>query len=214
MQSIGFTPLAAPALHSAHPREGARTTVPAPAPRTQETCGDTPCGDSTATVRQPTELSEAEQKQLRQLQSRDREVRAHEAAHKGAAGQYATGAASFSYQRGPDGRLYAIGGEVGIDTSPIADDPEATLQKANQVRAAALAPAQPSGQDMAVAAEAALMAASARSEMMDKRQEEAQPQTDGADASPPRQRSAGVQQYQSIAREAGSQRHTAIDLTA
>ncbi|MGD8593288.1 MAG: putative metalloprotease CJM1_0395 family protein, partial [Gammaproteobacteria bacterium] len=42
---------------------------------------------------------------------------------------------------------------------------QATLIKANQIRAAALAPAEPSGQDRKVAAQASQMAADARAEM-------------------------------------------------
>lgn len=79
-----------------------------------------------------------------------------------AAGGLAKGAARFSYQKGPDGQLYAVGGEVSIDTSAVAGNPEATLAKANIIRAAALAPADPSSQDRAVAASAAQMAAAAR----------------------------------------------------
>lgn len=110
-------------------------------------------------------LSEQERTEVEQLQQRDQEVRTHEAAHKAAAGQYAKGGASFDYERGPDGQLYAVGGEVSIDTSKIPDNPEATLQKANQIRNAALAPAQPSTQDRAVAVEAAAMAAEAKAEI-------------------------------------------------
>lgn len=157
-----------------------------------------------------TKLSDEEQKQLSQLQARDREVRAHEAAHKAAAGQYATGAASFEYQRGPDGRLYASGGEVGIDTSPIAGNPAATIQKANQVRAAALAPAQPSGQDMAVAAAAAMMAATARSEMLTQQQRPATEQTEQGTPS----QQAQLQQYQSVANGSDNPQPPLIHLTA
>ena len=52
-----------------------------------------------------------------------------------------------------------------IDTSKITGNPEATLQKANKIRSAALAPAQPSSQDRAVAAQAAQMAIEARAEI-------------------------------------------------
>ena len=45
-------------------------------------------------------------------------------------------------------------GEVSIDKSPVRGDPQATIEKMQQVRRAALAPAQPSGQDRQVAAEA------------------------------------------------------------
>lgn len=108
--------------------------------------------------------SREEQRVLRELQARDREVRAHEAAHLGAAGGLARGGASFSYQRGPDGQLYAIGGEVSLDTSP-GRTPEETLAKAGRIRAAALAPAEPSSADHRIAAQAAQLAAQARLEL-------------------------------------------------
>ncbi len=91
---------------------------------------------------------------LQQLKARDREVRAHEAAHAAVGGQYA-GSPKYSYQRGPDGQNYAIGGKVSIDLSSVSNDPEATIRKMDIVRRAALAPAQPSGQDRRVAQEAA-----------------------------------------------------------
>ena len=97
-------------------------------------------------------LTPEQQRQVAELQSRDREVRAHEAAHKAVGGSLA-GGASFSYQSGPDGRRYAVGGEVSIDTGGERD-PQATIAKMRQVVAAALAPAQPSSQDRAVAAAA------------------------------------------------------------
>ncbi len=112
------------------------------------------------------ELTEEEQKQVRELQATDRRVRAHEAAHAAAAGGLAKGGPSFTYQTGPDGRSYAVGGEVQIDTSAVSGDPTATLRKAEQIRRAALAPADPSSQDRSVAAAAAQMAAQARAEMI------------------------------------------------
>lgn len=110
-------------------------------------------------------LNSAELKQIETLKRRDREVKAHETAHLAAAGQYARGGISFSYTRGPDGRLYAVGGEVSIDSTPVSGDPQATLRKAQQVRAAALAPAQPSATDRAVAARAVQIATAARAEI-------------------------------------------------
>ncbi|MHA7855463.1 putative metalloprotease CJM1_0395 family protein [Marinobacter shengliensis] len=109
-------------------------------------------------------LTEAELKQLSELKARDREVRAHEAAHQAVGGQYA-GAMSFTYQRGPDGAQYAVGGEVPIDVSPVAGDPQATIEKMRVVRAAAMAPAQPSAQDRAVAAQAMQTMLQAQSEL-------------------------------------------------
>jgi hypothetical protein len=108
-------------------------------------------------------LTQQEIKQLEDLKNRDQEVRKHEQAHKSAGGRYAEGV-SFSYQTGPDGRRYAVGGEVGIDVSKE-DTPEETIQKAASVRAAALAPANPSSQDRKIAAMASQMAQEARHEV-------------------------------------------------
>ena len=109
-------------------------------------------------------LSEAEQRQVAELAERDREVRAHEMAHVAAGAGLVTRGASYTYQTGPDGKRYAIGGEVGIDTSP-GRSPEESLSKAERIRAAALAPAEPSGQDRQVAAQASRMASDARMEI-------------------------------------------------
>jgi hypothetical protein len=111
------------------------------------------------------QLSNQQQREVAALKQRDRQVRAHEAAHLAASGGYARGGPSFTYQKGPDGRLYAVGGEVGIDVSAIPGDPAATLRKAETVERAALAPAQPSGQDRSVAARAAALAAQARQQL-------------------------------------------------
>ncbi len=99
-------------------------------------------------------LSAQDQAQMDALKKRDSEVKAHEKAHQTAGGTYA-GAATYTYQQGPDGKKYAVGGEVSIDASPIRNDPKATITKMQTVERAALAPAQPSSQDMHVAAEAA-----------------------------------------------------------
>jgi hypothetical protein len=108
-------------------------------------------------------LTPEEQQQVQKLRQIDRKVREHEAAHK-AAGAGLTGGAHFEYVRGPDGRQYAVAGEVSIDVSP-AQTPEQTIAKAKRIQAAALAPADPSSQDRAVAAQAAQMAAKARTEL-------------------------------------------------
>ncbi|MBP7063807.1 putative metalloprotease CJM1_0395 family protein [Ferrovibrio sp.] len=112
---------------------------------------DTPAG-SNAAAKAPADLSEEEKAQVAKLKAIDAKVRAHERAHAAVGGQYA-GAPSYGYTRGPDGQMYATSGEVSIDIS-AENDPEATLQKAAQVTAAALAPADPSGADRAVAAAA------------------------------------------------------------
>jgi membrane-associated HD superfamily phosphohydrolase len=100
---------------------------------------------------------------VEKLKARDREVRAHELAHASVGGQYA-GAPSYEYQQGPDGRRYAVGGEVQIDIGKEAS-PEDTLQKMQQVIASAMAPQEPSAQDIRVANQARQIAAEARAEM-------------------------------------------------
>jgi hypothetical protein len=105
-----------------------------------------------------------QQEQIAELAKRDREVRAHERAHAAAGGQFA-GSPVYETTRGPDGVSYAVAGEVSIDTGKIADDPQATLDKAMQIHAAATAPAEPSAQDRQVAAQAVRMAAEARAEL-------------------------------------------------
>ncbi|WP_440958277.1 putative metalloprotease CJM1_0395 family protein [Oceanicaulis sp. LC35] len=124
------------------------------------------------------DLSEGEQKQVAELKKRDREVRQHEQAHQAAGGQYAS-APSYEYQKGPDGQQYAVGGEVQIDSSPIAGDPEATIEKMRVVKAAALAPAEPSGQDRKVAAAADAAAQQARAELAAQDREERQAALEG-----------------------------------
>jgi hypothetical protein len=116
-------------------------------------------------------LTPEEQQQVQKLRQIDRQVRAHEAAHK-AAGAGLTGAVTYEFVRGPDGRQYAVAGEVSIDVSP-AQTPEQTIAKAKRIQAAALAPADPSSQDRAVAAQAAQMAAKAQIEQSREEKNEA-----------------------------------------
>ena len=138
-------------------------------PATRESATQRPAREAGQT----SQLTPEEQAQVRELQKRDREVRAHEAAHRAAAGGLATGG-SYTYQTGPDGRNYAVGGEVSISASS-SGSPEEKLRQAETIRRAALAPADPSPQDRQVAAQAAAMAAQARSEISaQQRQEQAE----------------------------------------
>lgn len=95
-------------------------------------------------------LSEGEVRQVEQLEQRDEETRRHEEAHVSAGGDLVVSGPHYEFQQGPDGKQYAIGGEVQLDTAP-AEDPDATILKMQRVRAAALAPAEPSAQDIRVA---------------------------------------------------------------
>lgn len=123
------------------------------------------------------QAEEIELEQIQELSARDREVKSHENAHAAVGGQYA-GSPSYEYQRGPDGRQYAVGGEVPIDVSKVPGDPQATINKMNQVRSAALAPAEPSSQDRKVAAQASSTAAEARRELSSQQGEVAAAESD------------------------------------
>ena len=122
---------------------------------------------------------------ISRLKARDGEVRGHESAHVAAGGRYITGGASFTFQKGPDGIQYAVGGEVGIDSSPVAGKPEETLAKMRVVRAAALAPAEPSGADLAVAGAAAQAKAQAMATIAAEQARNARAPAEGSEAPPP-----------------------------
>lgn len=103
------------------------------------------------------------QAQIAQLKVIEEKVKAHEAAHKSAGGTM-TGPVSYSYTRGPDGKNYITGGEVPISISP-GNTPQETISRMQQVIQAALAPADPSPQDRAVAAQAAARQQAASQEL-------------------------------------------------
>lgn len=117
------------------------------------------------------QLTEEEQAEVEKLKNRDAEVRRHEQAHKAAAGGHASGGPKFEYETGPDGKQYAVGGHVDVDTSPVSGDPRATIAKMQQLQRAALAPAEPSSKDRQVAAKAAQQEREARAELAKERQE-------------------------------------------
>ena len=115
-----------------------------------------PSGESQREVR-------AEELVISKLEQRDAEVKAHEMAHSSVGG-VATGAPSYSYEIGPDGKKYAVSGEVSVDLSVVDGDPLATIAKMKKVHAAAMAPVNPSIQDSRVAASAVKIIAQAQTE--------------------------------------------------
>ena len=117
------------------------------------------------------ELTREEEEQVQDLKKRDTEVRAHERAHATAGGEFA-GSPSFEFTPGPDGKRYATGGEVQIDSAPVRGDPQATIRKMDTVIRAALAPANPSSQDLQVARQAQQARTQARAELAEKRLQE------------------------------------------
>ncbi len=117
------------------------------------------------------ELTEEEQQKVKEMKERDEEVRVHENAHKSAGGQYAA-APTYTYETGPDGKRYITDGEVSIDIGEE-KDPQATIEKMQIVKRAAMAPAEPSGQDRKVYQEANQKEAAARQELAEDKKEEA-----------------------------------------
>lgn len=116
------------------------------------------------------ELTLEQQEELLQLQSRDQEVRVHEQQHASLGGQH-TGFPSYQYETGPDGKQYVVEGSVSVNLSPVAGDPVATIEKMRQVKAAALAPAEPSSADKNAAATADSLISKATAEIMQAREE-------------------------------------------
>jgi len=153
------------------------TETPRPIQATDEssetTANDQPRQRSTQVQANQGELNAAEQRQLSELKARDRAVRAHEQAHLAAAGNLARGGASYTYQKGPDDRQYAVGGEVDIRSGKVAGDPEATIRNSQRVRRAALAPVNPSSTDRAVAAQASSTELQGRAELAEQERAEA-----------------------------------------
>lgn len=123
------------------------------------------------------ELTLEQQEELLQLQSRDQEVRVHEQQHASIGGQH-TGSPSYQYETGPDGKQYVVEGSVSVNLSPVAGDPVATIEKMRQVKAAALAPAEPSSADKNAAAAADSHIIKATAEIMQAREEELATTTD------------------------------------
>lgn len=131
-------------------------------------------------------LSPQAQQQIRTLERTDQQVRTHEQAHQAAGGPHA-GGASYTYQKGPDGKNYAVAGEVPIDVSREST-PEATISKMETVKAAALAPADPSPQDRAVAQQADALKLQAQQE----KTRESAPSAQGGNSAGANQGAAGT----------------------
>ncbi|MCC4265822.1 hypothetical protein LL240_15370 [Oceanimonas baumannii] len=157
-----------PALYDAR---GQKTGDPtkrsdAPADSKDSSADEQQAASSTAHPNKPSgePMTEAEVLELNDLKLRDQEVRTHEQQHAAVGGQH-TGAPNYEFETGPDGKQYAVEGHVQVDMSPVPDDPEATIDKMQQVKAAALAPAEPSQADRSAAAQADQLITEARAEL-------------------------------------------------
>lgn len=91
--------------------------------------------------------------ELSQLKQTEQEVIAHENAHK-SAGAGVTGAVTYTHTTGPDDQRSINGGEVAIQMPATNGESDETIVLLERVRQAALAPAEPSSQDLRVAASA------------------------------------------------------------
>lgn len=117
------------------------------------------------------ELTQGQKQQISELKARDLEVKVHEQAHIGAAAGLNTSAPNYEYETGPDGKRYAVGGEVNISFVE-SKDPASNIANAQKMKNAALAPAQPSGQDYSVARHADSIVAQAQKELTQQKMEE------------------------------------------
>ena len=116
------------------------------------------------------ELTPQEKQEVAELKTTDAEVRAHEQAHKAAAGGLRTSAPNYEYETGPDGKKYAVAGDVNVSYQH-SSDPEVNLRNAQQLKASALAPADPSSQDRKVAAQADREITEARQEILEEQKQ-------------------------------------------
>ena len=151
---------------------------------TRRSAQDQPSDPGAPRARNGDPLTDEQQREVQELAKRDAQVKAHEQAHVAAAGPLYRGGPNYEYETGPDGKRYAIAGNVQIDTSP-GRTPEETVTKAAQIRRAALAPADPSSTDQTVAAQASRMEAQARQELAEESPESGADQTSPAQPTNP-----------------------------
>lgn len=115
------------------------------------------------------ELTRQEEREIRALRQRELQVRRHERAHLAAAGDLAVKPPTYGYEVGPDGARYVVEGEVKLRTPESSLPPEERLEQALKIREAALAPTDPSPEDLQVASQARQLEAEARRELLEDR---------------------------------------------
>ncbi|MEA3512530.1 MAG: putative metalloprotease CJM1_0395 family protein [Campylobacterota bacterium] len=85
---------------------------------------------------------------LDKFKQKDSEVRSHEQVHASIGAT--TTPISYNYQKGPDGKMYAVGGSVRMETS-IPTDPKEASFKLDKIADAATGSAEVSGADTTIA---------------------------------------------------------------
>ena len=138
---------------SGSPVDGQRRLVPSPNSPAVASTSSAPAGSNMATpvsAKRADQLSASERADLAKLQQRDQQVKQEEKAHAAVAGDLA-GPINYVYQRGPDGRQYAVGGSVSVQATTVTGDPEEAKRLSGRMAAAAHAATSPSAQDLATA---------------------------------------------------------------
>ncbi len=109
-----------------------------------------PAAASPVAAKRLDQLSAAERADIARFQQRDQQVRQEEKAHAAVAGDLA-GPINYIYQRGPDGRQYAVGGSVSVQAKTVTGDPAEAKRLSGRMAVAANAATSPSAQDLATA---------------------------------------------------------------
>ena len=156
-----------------HTVEGTTSSKPAGADKTEEDKAAR-SEEKSAKPAEP-EFTPAERRRIAELKRTDAEVRAHEQAHITVGRGLITSGPNYEYTYGPDGKQYAVAGEVGIDTSPERE-PQANIDKGQHIQDTALAPADPSAQDYQVAATGQQLEEQGRRDLRDLQRTESEQQ--------------------------------------
>lgn len=192
LATVGFS--AANTRQLAAVRDSIDNTVGSSRQRTPES-DDTKAAARRDKQAAETELSPQEQRRIAELKRIDAAVRAHEQAHIAVGRELITSGPNYEYTYGPDGKRYAVGGEVGIDTSPERE-PEANIDKGQRIQDTALAPVDPSPQDYRVAATGKQLEDQGRRDLRAERAAEAAPRDSRVDAyASPRERTPQLDVY-------------------
>ena len=107
---------------------------------------------------------------LKTLQDRDDEVRKHENDHLAEAGEFAASGPLLDLtEAASNGKSYVTSGKVMVNVGEVSGDPVKTIQKMKKIEKSSLKPAEPSDQDLRVAADAGIKRQKAEVELAEKR---------------------------------------------
>jgi len=153
---------------------GGRTVAPSRTPGRAPEMGRESSDVSTGVKPDANRQRNQDTVELQKLGQRDIEVRQHEQMRLATRGSYTRSGPLYDYRLGPDGRLYAVGGGVTLDVSPVPESPPSTMTKMEQIRRAVLTPGQLSARDYSAASRASYEIFRTRMEMMRQQRQNAQ----------------------------------------